>query len=765
MHKRLVSVFLIIALLFAFPLTGCQFDSNHLNVGISKVSETFSPFFAKTEGDLAVVDMIFDKLLTTERGGRIVYDGIRGETISFNGEKYRYTGIADIDITSDESDGTTKVVITLRDKVLFSDGKPMTADDLLFTYYVLCDSTYTGYSKVKDLDIVGLKNYQTQTPVPIYTKYEAMAKEFYKAELPSELGTDLEDPETWFWTTLLDNWRADIKNNVLYCVDKYASFSQQYIGFTPQEVADNEGLKIALGMVIWGFGHVKDGSLVSSVSEKTYQLDQGEFPTYEDFFDDAFAKYEGDVEAYATEESAACTDILGITVDAFAQYWGPKDEDAEDVDCSYISGISRLSDSSISISFHSLTHTDLRTLLDVYIAPLHHYGTKIYDAKNHQYGFTRGDLSAIAKKNKSPIGSGPYVLDSYENSMAKLTANLRFWRGAPRIESILLSESSPVDRVSDIASGALDISLVSADKETLDAIASHNIAEKLSGSVIATTLTDGTIDYIGLNMQALAIDGADGTHSHYLRTALITLLEALRPKVVEETHGLHGQITTSLFASNAPLRNDKQDNSNVDTDILSSAKAQALSDLLAAGYKTDDEGTIIAAPSDGRMHLVFGAVKPDDYTVSTNVMLREMKSTLESFGLTVTISTFNSRTDLIDAAKEEKVHLIADTWSVEDIETLSDRFSTDAPYNVFGVENDSLDALIDSAEKLLDQQAALSLYENAIDIITEQHIVVPICQNQTAIIYNTERLEQAGMPANMTRFWNWKNVVETLVLS
>lgn len=766
MHKRLISVLLVTALLL-LSLSGCQFlNSKHLNIGISKITETFSPFFAQTEGDLAVVDMLFDKLLTTERGGRIVYNGIQGETVDYNGEGYSYKGLADIDITADESTGTTDVLITLRDNVLFSDGKPMTADDLLFTYYVLCDSTYNGYSKVKDLDIVGLKNYQTQTSVPIYTQYEKMAKDFYKKKIPTELGADLEDPETWFWTTLLDNWNADIKNNVSYCVDKYASFSLQYIGFSSEEIADNEGLQIALGMVIWGFGHVKNGELFSSVSEKTYQLDQKEYPTYEDFFDEAYAKYKGDVEAYAAEESAACTDILKVTIDAFAQYWGPKDENADDVDCSFISGISRLSDSSISISFNTLTQSNLRTLLDVYVAPLHHYGDDTtYDAQKHQYGFVRNDLSPIAKKNSSPLGSGPYVLNSCKNSVAKLTANLQFWRGAPHIQSVLLSESSMVDRVSDVASGALDISLVNANKDTLAAISSNNIAEKLSGTVITTVTTAHSIDYVGLNMQALSIDDVESTDSYYLRAALVKLMDSLRPKVVEEALGPHGLIATSLFSSDAPIHTDKKDDGGVDTDILTAAKAEALSHLRAAGYKTDDDGTIITAPSKGRMHLVFGAVKPDDYTVGANVMLRELKSVLESFGLTVTISTFNSRTDLIAAAKEKKVHLIADTWSVDETQDLSSRFSTDAPYNVFGYADENMDTLIDTAEKLLDQNAAIIMYKNAISTIDSQRIVVPVCQNETAIIYNTERLELAGMPTDMTRFWNWKNAIETLILS
>ena len=54
MHKRLISILLAIALLLP-SLSGCYSNNKHLNVGVSKITETFSPFFAKEEGDLAVV--------------------------------------------------------------------------------------------------------------------------------------------------------------------------------------------------------------------------------------------------------------------------------------------------------------------------------------------------------------------------------------------------------------------------------------------------------------------------------------------------------------------------------------------------------------------------------------------------------------------------------------------------------------------------------------------------------------------------------------
>ena len=48
----------------------------------------------------------------------------------------------------------------IRDDVKFSDGHVMDADDIIFTYYVLSDPTYTGSSTLYSYDIIGMKNYR-----------------------------------------------------------------------------------------------------------------------------------------------------------------------------------------------------------------------------------------------------------------------------------------------------------------------------------------------------------------------------------------------------------------------------------------------------------------------------------------------------------------------------------------------------------------------------------------------------------------------------
>lgn len=99
-------------------------------------------------------------LIGNDRQGRIVYNGIDGEVRAYNGSNYTYYGPADIETRYNRKKDETLYYITLRDDLKFSDGEPVTIDDVLFTIYVLCDKNYKGDYKLGSHDIKGLSKYQ-----------------------------------------------------------------------------------------------------------------------------------------------------------------------------------------------------------------------------------------------------------------------------------------------------------------------------------------------------------------------------------------------------------------------------------------------------------------------------------------------------------------------------------------------------------------------------------------------------------------------------
>ena len=93
-----------------------------LVVAYNAFSQKFSPFFADTAYDVDVAGMTQIGMMTTDRVGAIVFNAIEGETRSYNGVDYFYSGPADLTVDYDEASDTTKYTAHLRDDLKFSDG-------------------------------------------------------------------------------------------------------------------------------------------------------------------------------------------------------------------------------------------------------------------------------------------------------------------------------------------------------------------------------------------------------------------------------------------------------------------------------------------------------------------------------------------------------------------------------------------------------------------------------------------------------------------
>ena len=119
----------------------------------------FSPFFAASASDQDVIDLTQLGLLGADRKGEMILNGIEGETREYNGTDYTYHGTSDCVVTEND-DGTVTYDLKLRDDLKFSDGEPVTIDDVIFSMYVFLDPTYDGSATMYSTPIVGLEEYR-----------------------------------------------------------------------------------------------------------------------------------------------------------------------------------------------------------------------------------------------------------------------------------------------------------------------------------------------------------------------------------------------------------------------------------------------------------------------------------------------------------------------------------------------------------------------------------------------------------------------------
>ena len=114
----------------------------------------FNPFFSTTAADGSVVSMTQIGMLTS--------DYKNGQATIAYGDNYAVV-TKDFKKTYNDYNDTTTYTFVIKNGIKYSDGHPLTIEDVLFNIYVYLDPVYTGSATMYSTDILGLTDYRTQT--------------------------------------------------------------------------------------------------------------------------------------------------------------------------------------------------------------------------------------------------------------------------------------------------------------------------------------------------------------------------------------------------------------------------------------------------------------------------------------------------------------------------------------------------------------------------------------------------------------------------
>ena len=155
MKKRLISFLLCIALCISMgsALAGCGGGSDAFVIMTEQLDGLFNPFFYTSAPDGTIVAMTQIGMLGSKY--------IDGDVQVAYGDNEAVV-VKDYEIIENKDDTTTYNFV-LKNGILFSDGHPLTMEDVLFNYYVYLDPVYTGSNTLYSTDILGLSEYRTQT--------------------------------------------------------------------------------------------------------------------------------------------------------------------------------------------------------------------------------------------------------------------------------------------------------------------------------------------------------------------------------------------------------------------------------------------------------------------------------------------------------------------------------------------------------------------------------------------------------------------------
>lgn len=160
-----VAVVLVATLVLSLTLCNSGSDNKDAIVIMSEeLSNNFNPFYATSGADQDVIGMTQVGMLSTDSNGKTVAGNDYATVVkAFKTEKYNKDGALLSNASKDEVDKTVYTFV-LKNGLKFSDGKPLTMNDVLFSMYENLDPVYTGSSTMYSIDIQGLKAYRTQNP-------------------------------------------------------------------------------------------------------------------------------------------------------------------------------------------------------------------------------------------------------------------------------------------------------------------------------------------------------------------------------------------------------------------------------------------------------------------------------------------------------------------------------------------------------------------------------------------------------------------------
>lgn len=768
-----------------------------LVVGYSPFSEKFSPFYADTAYDQDVVGMTQIGLMTTDRMGGIIYNGIKGETVAYNGTDYKYTGIADLSVNYDEEKDQTTYKATLRKDVKFADGEKLDIDDVIFTYYVYLDPAYVGSTSLSSYDIVGLRNYQTQTTDEVFEKYSKLASDIYAAGEGNVADGATQEMTDWYWNTMKQNWTDDNQAIVDYVLANYmgAGYGESYVGVADDAIT--EDMYVAFGMALWGFGGLNaDGLFEGSVTGKTWDL-KTTFPTIEDYYAETFAAYGGDPDAYWGTEAADDTDVHGTTDSAFILYWGAQDEAMGGEGVKSISGITRVDDYTVEILVNGYSAPAVYSILGISVTPLHYYGDEAqYDYEAGKYGHPFNDLSLVEAKTTAPMGAGPYKFVKYENKVVYFEANENYYKGAPLTKYVQFKETTSSQVAAGVQTGTIDAGEMTGSKAYFNEVRGYNSNGELTGETITTSRVDNLgYGYIGLNADEVNVGGDAGSDaSKALRKALATVFAVYRETANNSYYGdaastINYPISNTSWA--APQPTDEGYKVAFSTDVdgneiytaemsadekYAAALEASLGYFAAAGY-TVDGGKITGAPAGNRgkagdkSYTEFEVIIPADGVGDhpAFAILTDAKAAFETIGITISINDpadSNVLWDALDAGTQDMwtaawgSTIDPDMYQVYHSSNIVGLGGTDS--NHYHIASDKLDQLIMDARTSDDQSYRKQVYKEALDELIDWAVEIPNYQRQNCVIFSSERIYIDSITPDITTYWGWMSEVELI---
>ena len=704
-----------------------------LTVALNESNYLYTPFDVTNSFDSFMNTITGVSIMEKDRSGKPVLKGTGSDRTEYGGRYYTYSGAADVTTEYDEEIGTTLCNIKLREGIKFSDGESLTADDLIFTLYVLLDPAYNGSCDLSGAGIVGAANYRLDSSI---------AEEISAEEIEEALET--EEVKALIHEKIIVPTINKLYENVisLYGDSSYEVYTEAYPN--PKD----------LMAYFYSIDSSYDSTLVYSPERVLADIAE----MYGSNYRLLGSMYSGDADYYRNMAESVVVGYITSSKGASGNVTS-------------ISGIVKTGPLSVSITSKGSDIAD--HLADIVIAPLHYYGDEsLYSYGDCKYGFEKGTADKILEKNAGlPLGAGAYSFEKSENGTVYLSANELYYKGKPEIPEICVINGTESDAEEAVSEGRADISYPSGSKESLSEIEAANQAiEKI---YLGAGKTDG-YGYIGINAAAVNIGGEPlSEQSIMLRKGIATAIAFFKENSVADYYGESGETVSypvcrnysaaptdlpepySLDVNGEPILTEEM---NV-SERYSAVKAACLGYFEAAGYTVED-GKITAAPEGGKLEftaIVAGGGKGSHPSFTA---LNDGASLLSVLGIKITVKDTADISRIWEVLSSGTQEIWAGAWD----DNLSTMYS-ETGANYYGIKDSNLEKLIQTAESSADPEEAKQAYSEVFNTVVNRYAAeIPVYRKVSRTLFSTLRIDVSTLPESMTGYYGWAEEAEKLKL-
>lgn len=311
---------------------------------------------------------------------------------------------ADVLVQYDAGRDETLYTLTLKDNAQMTNGAPVSAADVLFTYYYHLDPSRSGESWLAEYPIAGLDSYLSQisqerldAALGAIAAMEAAGRDY----VPTlNDGWTVEQQEA-FWA-LKDDYQEACAREYPLCAQAIVEYwsaenaanGMRVFGKSPEEIAGSEGLQIAYAMVQSGLAFTDaENKLTTFQSRVVWELGSGILPTMDEFIREMKLVY-GD-------ELSRCWEILGTSnyepelpeakTSVMAMLLGEEKDTVR-----AISGIRMTDDRTVEVVLKGQDMDQASALFSIQMLSRETYGdASMWNPQEGLYGHPYGDTTAV----------------------------------------------------------------------------------------------------------------------------------------------------------------------------------------------------------------------------------------------------------------------------------------------------------------------------------------------------------------------------------